>query len=463
VYTTLRSHLAEGVAALGEFGPITVAELSEAGLVIWEVRPDQNGTPRSRCRAPVPWSSLAGGDGVAGDEIRQLTRRSNFAQTVIVATVPAGQQLAGTVDWVRAAFPDAAFFECREPLGDLIREVIAETPLTQWYELVVLRRGRSGSLTLTGCLLFPPGARRGDRRPFTMECGPSDAYGTVFAVVANEQVRRFELISVESGRLAPGRYHVTAELEGPGVVRFDGLPAGLRPDLRSWPQLVASVPDRLLPPQTTHLVCVAEVSGARDQTAERLSRIQQLIDCAAGEWEDRLNVSLVCYGTHSFDRAVPDQPATVLAWASTREVALEALASVREQGAAESGYSRAAQLECALTEVAGRLAPQQGRPVLVTAGARPPFPARVDPRTEIIPCPRKRNWRHALSVLREHQGIVFGGIHDQPVHEEIWAELSADAFARLDAVSVPDFASSLGLLGPSVQYVPFPLISTEGD
>ena len=460
--TSLRKHLAAGVAALGEFGPVTIAELSAAGLVIWEVRHDPSGRPCSRSRAPISWSSLADGDGRAGDEIRQLTRPGHLAQAMIVLTAATGQRPAGAVEWVRAAFPDATCFECGEPLGDLIWEVIADTPLTEWYELVVLRRSRTGSLTLTGSLLFPPGARRGDRRPFTVECAPSDANGTVFAVVAYEQIRRFHLISVEAAHIAPGCYRLTAELEGPGAIRFHGLPTELHPDRRSWAQLVGSVPERIAPPDTIHLICMAEVSGAGDQVAERLSRVQQLIEWAAGEWQDRLNVSLVCYGTHAFDRAVPDQPAAVLAWMAASEAALATLADVRERDAAEPDYSRAAQLECALTEVAGRLNPRQGRPVLVTAGARPAFPSRVDPVTEIIPCPQKRDWHRALSRLREHRGIVFGAIHDHVVREKIWAELSADAFARLDAVSVPEFAGGLGLVAPAPEYVPFPLVSTEG-
>ena len=40
--------LTDGVAALGERGALTIAELAKAGIVVWEVRRDPTGTPRGR-------------------------------------------------------------------------------------------------------------------------------------------------------------------------------------------------------------------------------------------------------------------------------------------------------------------------------------------------------------------------------------------------------------------------------
>jgi hypothetical protein len=53
----------------------------------------------------------------------------------------------------------------------------------------------------------------------------------------------------------------------------------------------------------------------------------------------------------------------------------------------------AAQLECALAELAQHPDASAGRPVLVTAGSRPPHPPRADVGTQIMPCPERRDWR----------------------------------------------------------------------
>ena len=363
--------------------------------------------------------------------------------------------------WLRSAYPAAPAFECPDLLDDLLRQAIADVPLTRWYELVVLHRSRSGQLVLTGCQLFPPAAQRGDRRPLTIHCEPSDENGTVFAVITAEPERRFRLVSLTSAKLPPGSYPLTAELGRPGLVRFHGLPVELRPDQRSWPELVAAVPERLDLVESAHLICMVEVSGTSDQVLERLERIEQLVQLVADGAKDRLTVSLISYGPHSVDRGGPEVPLRVLTWAGGSDAALAALGQLRERGAAEPGYPRAAQLECVLAEVADRLTAHDGRPFLVAVGLRPAFPSRVDPDSEIIPCPMRHDWRRALQQLREHPGIAFGAIHDGP-WEEIWNELGHDAAARMDAVNTRGFAADLGLLSLTVQHVPFPLVDGKG-
>ena len=288
--------------------------------------------------------------------------------------------------------------------------MIIDDVLTQWYELVVLRRTRSGRLVLEGCRLFPPSAQPGDRQPFTIRCEPSDGNGTVFAVVTCDPPRNFRLVSIESVSLTPGCYDLTAELTQPGLIRFHGLPSEPRVDHRSWQDLIAAIPSRIDLYRPAHLVCVVEVSGIADQVQERLSRIEQLIRLMAAE-ERELSVSLISYGAHSFDRKVPEEPVQTLTWAAASDEVLSALGNLSDREVTDTGYARAAQLECALTKVAERLTGRHGRPVLVTVGSRPAFPHRMEPglgdlalpgAEELAPgpaadrhAPGRHLWRHS--------------------------------------------------------------------
>jgi hypothetical protein len=339
----------------------------------------------------------------------------------------------------------------------------ADDVLTQWYELVVLRRTRSGRLVLEGCQLFPPSAQRGDLQRLTIRCEPSDGNGTVFAVVTCEPPRSFRLLSIESASLAPGSYELTAELMRPGLIQFHGLPSELRADHRSWQELVASIPARIDMYQPAHLICAVEVSGTADQVQERIFRIEQLIRHVEAE-ERQLAISLVSYGPHSFDRRVAEEPTRTLTWASASDEALAALDQLSDRGAVEAGYARAAQLECALTKVAARITGRHGRPALVTVGSRPPFPPRMDPSSEILPCPERNSWRRALQQIGTNPGITFGAIHDHgPDDDETWRRLGSDAVAHLKAVNIRRFAATLKLLSLTTQPVPFPILEKAGS
>lgn len=365
--------------------------------------------------------------------------------------------------------PREPVFEHDEPLDDSLGRVIANDTLTHAYELVVLRRTRTGRLMLGGHQLFPHSARRGDYKTFTIRCGPSDENGIVFAVVAVEGVRDFQLVSVESANIFPGRYEVTAELLRPGLVRFHGLPAELRSERRGWAELVGAIPAKIDLLEHTHLVCAVEVSGTADQVQERISRVEQLIGLVTENTERELAFSLVSYGAHSFDWKVLEDPAKALAWASGADTAMSALRVLSDRGPVEAGYTRAAQIECMLAKVASRLGMQHGRPVLVTAGSRPPYPQRMDLRTEILPCPQRNDWRRALQRIRTLPGSTFGaicessGTLDERGDEDIWPRLGSDAIADLDAVNIRSFAADLGLLSPTVQPVPFPIVEKAGN
>ena len=367
-------------------------------------------------------------------------------------------------DRPHAVHLQAPVFENDEPLDDQLGRTIADDTLTHAYELVVLRRTGSGRLMLGGHQLFPHSARRGDYKTFTIRCGPSDENGTVFAVVAVEGVRDFQLVSVESGNIFPGTYEVTAELLRPGLVQFHGLPAELRLEHRSWAELVDAIPAKIDLAEPAHLVCALEVSGTANQVQERISRIEQLVGLVTENSERELAFSLVSYGSHSFDWKVLEDPAKALTWASGADTVMSALRELRDRGPVETGYKRAAQIECMLAKVASRLGVQHGRPVLVTAGSRPPYPQRMDARTEILPCPQRNDWRRALQRIRALPGTAFGAICessrtvDERGDEDIWPRLGNDAIADLNAVNIRRFAADLGLLSPAVQPILFPIV-----
>lgn len=458
----LANELFAGVVALGQAGALMIADFAAEGVVIWDVYRDGTGTPRARHWTAVPWASLLEGRRLSETEMDRVVRAETGTRVIFVCSAPTSPYAAMALDWLRIAYPRVPVFQYHVPLHELLRSVLVDTPLTQRYELVALRLARSGRLSFTGCPLFPPGARRGDTQRVTIRCEAVDVNGVVFAVVA-ESMDCFRLVSVESANLVPGRYELTAELRRPGLVRFHGLPGTLRPDHRHWSDLVAAVPSRIDSAMPVHLLCAVEISGQEEQVQERLSRARQLIQLAADKLEDRLNVSLITYGPHSFYRDVPDEPAAVLAWAQGRSAALEALDWQHDRGPSSVGYPRAAQLECVLATVAERLSSQEGRPVLVTIGSRPPFPSRVDPVSEIIPCPLRHDWRKALWQLRAIPGLSFGAVRDDGPDHEIWTSLGSEAFSQMDVVDWSVFLTDLGLVKSSVPLIPFPLIDPEGS
>ena len=458
VHETPISELAEEVGKLREGRALTIAEFGTAGVVIWEVCRAWNGTLHASYwpAEPYPFAD----DALSDHEIDRIVQADAASRLLLVRGSP---DMPGAAAFERlcSAHPQAPAFRLAVPLSGVLRQVIEDAPLTQWYELVTLLRTSSGELDLAGHLLFTPGAQHGEIKELRIRCEPSDDNGTVFAVVAAQKVGRFQLVSVESAVLEPGSYRVTAELRRPGVVRFHGLPAELRADQRPWREIIATVPATLDRPQHVHLICAVETSGSDNQVVERLSRVEQLIRHASAGTEDLLRISLISYGPHSFDRDTRDEPPAVLAWVANGDEALSILSGLQRRGAAPEGYPFAAQLECVLTQVADRLGDGSGKSVLVTVGSRPPFPPRVDPRTGILPCPHWRSWEGALQRLRSYP-VAFGAIHDHSPPRGIWAQLGREAFALVDAVGMESFAARLGLPGSAVVCVPFPLIEPEG-
>lgn len=361
------------------------------------------------------------------------------------------------------AVPAADALPARRPGGRLA------VRLDERYNVAGLRRTRSGALHWDLVPLFAPGAVRGDRATFTARCSPSDEHGTVFAILAqppNGSGGEPQLRSVQSAKIPPGIYQVTAELlyPGPGHVRLHGLPTTPREDSRRWPEISAAVPPRLsIGTGPVHLIAAIEISGPADLVQERIECVRRLVQRVADEARGFVCYSVITYGPHSINPRnpeYPETPATVLAWAESADDALGVLARLSRGRAVPTGYAAAAQLECVLTDLDRNLTGEEGRPVIVTVGARPAHPPRVNPFTQIIPCPYRHDWTIPISRLRtRHAGLAFGAIRDTGWRDELWGMLGAAAEATLEDFSSQDFAIALGLTAQPTELIPLPMFS----
>jgi hypothetical protein len=346
------------------------------------------------------------------------------------------------------------------------------TRLGEFYNVAGLRREDSGRLLGEMIPLFQPGSVRGDTATFTACCSASDEHGTVFAVVGTRTGRPDGTArprSIQSAKIPPGVYRVTAELLPPdlGHVRFHGLPAEPRDDPRRWEEIVATVPRSVPAGGPAHLIIAIEVSAPDHSLVyRRLDAAQRLIQHVATEARDLVRYSIITYGPHYIhlgNRDFPEVRTTRVPWAGTADEALARLYRLSGYAPAPVGYERAAQLECVLTDLEAGLTGEQGRPVIVTVGARPPHPPRVDPATGIIRCHRRNDWREPMIRLRtRYAGIKFGAIRETGPADQLWALLGADALAG-DDLYAPRFAQSLGLTSatarPTAPPIALPLLA----
>lgn len=454
------------IARLSGDETLTLAEFGPDSIIIWGIHLDLNGTPRVRYW-PERWESLHDADGrLAERELIRFIQPGRRSPRMLVRSGAASVAADQALGVASASFPGAATLHCPSPLRHLLAEAVSRVPISQWYELVVLRPAPSGELVLTAELLFPPEASRGDTQTITLRCEPSDENGTVFAVVCRGAEPSFRLVSMDSARVPPRTYHVTATLLRPGAVRFGGLPVKLARDPRNWQEVLDAVPPRFEATGPVHLVIAIESCGTDEQVYDRAHWARQLVRDVADAAAGPVTYSLVGYGAHSFKRGTSDDPVEMLGWAGETDTVLEGLDVLTARGGAEAGYSRAARIECMLARVAGELSQDHspaGRPVLVTVGTRPAFPHRIDPASEIIPCPDRHDWRALLKDLRDsHPGISFGAVQEPDPDlagpaADVWGHLGADVLARTATADSWQFAADLGLLPEASQSVPFPM------
>ncbi|NDU75238.1 hypothetical protein GWI34_21805 [Actinomadura sp. DSM 109109] len=454
--------------------PLLVVDATAASLDVHELVRLENGVPSGRTWR-TPWADLVRYDQLDREAVLDRVPHLRDAPTVLLAcTHTSGMRPLLAHGWLAAERPDARTARVDgAPVTELLREVIAEEPLSQSYELVTVREAESGRPELAGLLLFPVGSRRGDRESVTLRCEPAGDGGTVFAVMAWSPERgTLSLVSRRRIRLPPGRYRLSAELRGPGRIGFHGLPGPLLREERSTDELVAALPARLArTAPRAHLVCAVETAGPRDggEPAARFARAHEVISEVAAGPRPGLAVSLIVYGSHSYERRPRGTPVDVPVWAATPDRALSALDELAARPPAPGGHPRAAPVECVLAEVEARLgargraaAPgardaEQERTALLLVGDRPPHPPWPTPG--LLPCPAGVDWEEALARLRSRPHVRVGALCDRP------SALSHPAWARIAGPS-PDGTGSGGLsglvtrlgLGPDEGYrVPFPI------
>ena len=320
--------------------------------------------------------------------------------------------------------------------------------------------------------LFARGERRRATRTFQVRCEPSGPAGTTFAVVARDGPHFSGVVSTASAKVEPERTPSPRRCGGPEWSASAGC--------RSRPSGTPGAGQRSAPrcqngsgTSAAHLIVAVETCGSQQQVAAHLDRAGQLISNVASGAECPVRFSLLAYGAHPHDLRVDDHPVTVLAWAQPDQVVLAHLPVLREHPRVQPDrYTRAANIECMLAEVARRLqepqrkageGPAAGRPVLVTVGTRRAFPSAIDPRSEILPCPRGNDWHRFFRWLTEdHKGMTFGAIcGDQDT--EVWRLLGKDASAELAALDARQFAADLRLLRAAAEHVPFPMAMSEGS
>jgi hypothetical protein len=462
-------------AGLGPGESVTIAECAPERATRWEVRLDPIGTPVVTAWS-VPWPDLAEADGtLSAGKLDDHIRPTTPGERLLTAHVHPASGTPGPADspdspdaiafsHATRLYPDAPVYHLTQPAGDLIRAARKAVPLTQWYELAALRPGPDGRLILTTRPLFPPGAVRGDQRPFGTWVEPAEDPRTAFVVLAHEDdadTPHYRVVSQQSALLPAGPHQVTARLLRPGLVRFDGLPEPLSDDPRTWDEVQAAIPVRIPVFHPAHLIIVIELCEPQLRYAQRVDCAVRLIADVADGARAPVRYSLVGYGSHAYVRMTREDPIEELCWGDDAPMALGALGRLGNRKALADGSKHGAKLECALHHVAGRLAAgnrTDERLVLVGIGTRPPFPHEQG-TDAALPCGRGLDWRKVLQGMTErHGGMTFGAIYDGEPAAEAWLKLGSHAHGWPSAFASRQFAGNLGLITPGLPAMPLPLL-----
>ncbi len=460
--------LVNEISKLKDGDSLTVVTLDATGAAVSRISRDKHGTPAQVPMGSLPWTgrlydndvSIPGFDTLISDDRVMFIHKPGTpmaADGLAAITKTRRTRSAASAAWVGEYYVDTD-----GDVGQAIDEAIARCPLTSSYELLTMNGMVFGEPYRYHLPLFPPGAVRGDRRAVRVKCQPSDSNGTVFAVTPSlfhsysddilsaEDYSGYadfsaEPMLVSSAMIPAGIYDVTAELLGPGAVRFEGLPTELREDPRAWPEIVATLPERIDMIGPVHLIFAVEADAPGPAMNRRLACASEMISATAATGAP-IRVSIVLYGWQSAPGFIAESEPLVLAWtADTRQAEDTLNGSPILLAASDGDYCEIGET---LGVIADRLAGHdlEGRPVVVTIGRRP----------------IRGDWYPPFDRLyEEHPGITFGAIVDAPAAESQlqsrWWVLGRTALHRLDEFTGPQFAADLGLLATTSTPVPFPL------
>ncbi|TDD96843.1 hypothetical protein [Actinomadura rubrisoli] len=499
-----RGRIQQVVTELSDRGRLAIIEAGEPGIAVTVVDVDEFGLPRRRPRPAVPWSALvpmlatgspeelrfrlAGGLGGVDQDLLWAELRRNLAEHVplpedyrleLVCTAPgwpvperALSHLADPVagDPLSAAegrpAPDPQ--KPRRPPSRLtgvdvtvaVADAVAALPLRATLELVVVEvEAGSGKVLPTGARLFAAGDGVGTERGLSLRCVHPHEDGTVLAVMTwRDDGPR--VLSTGVVRLPAGRHRLRAVLAGAGQVKFVE-PDGVAPERRSWSELMATLPEQLVPEVTElDVVCVIDLCAGGFESRRRLASEFVKLVKRRFTGPEQLRVAVVAYGRHDF--RLEKEHAGVLrgAWLAPAATALDTLAGLRP---VRPDRVPGAPLEDALHQVAQRVAriPARRRVVTLFFGDRPPHPPRDDP-DGLLPCPWGHDWRRMLGRIERHPGLTSAAVLDSSEHlGPAWHRLGRTALLPLAQADAWQLAAATHVIVPESGRLVFPMLDPE--
>jgi hypothetical protein len=493
----LRASLARVVAAARPGRDSLVIAVGRDGIQAGTIVIDHAGTPVVRAEGTLAWevvlpwlppdatrrhAALAGAGGqVSGDRIAALIRGKlpSGGGAVLVIAWPAGwRTLEAVADAaVNAAGPAASAMRVVVtgdiPIGAILAGVVAAAPLRRPYYLMTASvDGVTGNVQLRPRKIFDAGAAPGAVATVNWRRLPGDVGDVTVAVFASETpAPPVALYRVPVPAGAQGKLRIV--LAGTGRVRV-AEPAGAIAHPGTWGQVLAQVPPRVVTAAApADLVCAVDLSGDLDTVRRRKALARELIQLLEAEYPgtQRLQVAIVTCTDHVFGRVrgLEDEPVTEASELGTAAEALECLA-MAEGADPKDGYCTP--VEDMLREAADLLAgsARRGRrPRLVTLAGRPPHPYPLSLKApDMMPCPRKHDWRQIVSeldTLRASYAVVVDQLprkRDKDKGQAGWKQADWDRLGPAGQRALPsararDIARDLGLLAGPGQCLSLPL------